>query len=139
MRHFLLALLVLLPACAEQPQRADGEVRIVWNQVDEPHKVCEGLSGKREVFQILGCSKWTDAPKPGGPRTCNVYVPRPNNERDTQRFATLGHEVMHCFEGNWHDRWGHMLEPGSRVAQNRPDRGATGGTASSTSEKAAAD
>ena len=27
---------------------------------------------------------------------------------DPQRFATLGHELMHCFEGNWHDRWGRM-------------------------------
>ena len=36
------------------------------------------------------------------------YAPAPRSERDLQRFATLGHELMHCFDGNWHDRWGRM-------------------------------
>ena len=32
----------------------------------------------------------------------------PRSEMDTQRFVTLGHELLHCFDGNWHDRWGRM-------------------------------
>ena len=51
----------------------------------------------------------------GGPRVCAIYAPAPRSERDLQGFATLGHELMHCFDGNWHDRWGRMTAP-QRVA-----------------------
>ena len=37
-------------------------------------------------------------------------------ERDRERFLTLGHELMHCFEGNWHDRWGRMHDKDPRLA-----------------------
>jgi hypothetical protein len=80
---------------------------VVWTRLDDPQAVCEGLSGRREFFKILGCSKWNEV-RPDGSRVCSIYAPPPRDERDLQRMATLGHELMHCFDGNWHDRWGHM-------------------------------
>jgi hypothetical protein len=47
---------------------------------------------------------------------CSIYAPAPRSERDLQRFATLGHELMHCFDGNWHDRWGRMNTPEQNAA-----------------------
>jgi hypothetical protein len=47
----------------------------------------------------------------GGPRICSIYAPEPRSERDLERFATPGHELKHCFDGNWHDRWGNMTAP----------------------------
>lgn len=117
LRRLLLgATALLLCACAAQERVGEGErIQVVWQRVDDPQKACEGVSGRREVFRVLGCSKWTE-PTASAPRTCTVYVPQPRDERDTQRFATLGHELMHCFDGNWHDRWGRMHPPERQAA-----------------------
>ena len=115
MKIFAAFLLVLLSACTT-PQTTDGDVVIVWNRVEEPHRVCEALSGRKSFFNVLGCSHWVEAQAAGGPRTCAIYAPEPRTEKDLQRFATLGHELMHCFDGNWHDRWGRMIPPGENAA-----------------------
>ena len=115
-----LAVLLLLAGCAATPAPGDAGVAVVWNRVEEPHEVCEGLSGRKNFFRILGCSHRQEPALAGGPRICAIYAPAPRTERDLQRFATLGHELMHCFDGNWHDRWGRM---------HAPETAAAGGTA----------
>ena len=106
MRRVACAALALLAACTT-PQRAGDQVMVVWTRVDDPQAACQKLSGQPQVFAIRGCSKWneTDA---AGKRVCAIYAPMPRSEMDTQRFVTLGHELLHCFDGNWHDRWGRM-------------------------------
>ena len=111
MRYAFAFLLVLLSACSATPPSSDADVVIVWNRVEEPHRVCEALSGRKSFFNVLGCSHWVEAQAKGGPRTCAIYAPEPRTEKDLQRFATLGHELMHCFDGNWRDRWGRMNPP----------------------------
>ena len=104
MRLALLAAITLLSACASTAERdREGKVEVVWMRVDDPQRFCQGLAGRKEFLAILGCSRWSNEH-----RRCEIYAPEPRNERDAQRFATLGHELMHCFEGNWHDRWGRM-------------------------------
>jgi hypothetical protein len=126
MRALLPLLVLLLSGCvASNPPResnggvpaGDGVV-VVWHRVTDPHKVCQGLSGRTEFFNILGCAKWSDAAGPGGARVCNIYAPAPRSESETQRFATLGHELMHCFDGNWHDRYGGMLPKNTATARS---------------------
>jgi hypothetical protein len=109
MKLGLALLLALAPGCAATPDPG-GNVAVVWHRVEEPHQVCEGLAGRKNFFRIQGCSHWQAPAAEGAPRVCRIYAPAPRNERDLQRFATLGHELLHCFEGNWHDRWGRMLE-----------------------------
>ena len=70
--------------------------------------MCESLSGRKSFFNIRGCAQRLEPAVEGGPRVCTIYAPAPRSERDLQGFATLGHELMHCFDGNWHDRWGRM-------------------------------
>ena len=111
----LLLPLALLAGCAATPPPADAGVAIVWNRVEEPHAVCETLSGRKNFFNIRGCAHRMAPAVEGGPRVCAIYAPAPRNELDLQRFATLGHELMHCFDGNWHDAWGRMNSP-QRVA-----------------------
>lgn len=96
--------LLLLAACAAPPPAANDNVTVVWNRVEEPHRVCESLSGRKSFFKILGCSHRSQG-------LCTIYAPAPASERDRERFATLGHELMHCFDGNWHDAWGRMNTP----------------------------
>ncbi len=112
-RLVFIFVLLLLPGCAASTAPG-SDVAIVWNRVDDPQVACEGLAGRREFFKIMGCSKWREA---SNRRECVIYAPEPRDERDKERFVTLGHEVMHCFEGNWHDRWGRMNEPKSRLAR----------------------
>ena len=112
MKYVLLLATILLPACSSAPAAApDAGVAVVWNRVDDAHHVCESLSGRKSLFNVLGCSQWQEPVAQGAPRVCSIYAPAPRNERDLQRFATLGHELMHCFDGNWHDRWGRMNPP----------------------------
>ena len=119
-------LLALLPGCAGTKHDADDQMEIVWFRLEEPHQICEKLSGRPEFFKILGCSKWSEQR-----RTCAIYAPMPRDERDTLRMATLGHELMHCFDGNWHDRWGRMNDSarqqaaagGSRNSGSEPESG----------------
>jgi hypothetical protein len=87
----------MLAGCVSTPNPSGVEV--VWNRIEEPHAVCESLSGRKSFFNVLGCAKRSET-------RCTIYAPRPRDERDLQRFATLGHELMHCFDGDWHDRWG---------------------------------
>ena len=115
MRLLLAALLVVLPGCTTPAQKHDN-VAVVWNRVEEPHQVCESLAGRKNFFNILGCSHRQEPAEPGAPRVCAIYAPTPRSERDMQRFATLGHELMHCFDGNWHDKWGRMNPPAETAA-----------------------
>jgi hypothetical protein len=119
MRWLVVGAAALLPGCVATT--TDPRVAIVWNRVEDPQQVCESLSGRKSFFHILGCSHWSEPTAQGGPRVCTIYSAEPRSERDTQRFATLGHELMHCFDGNWHDRWGRM---------NTPATAAAGGTSS---------
>jgi hypothetical protein len=128
LRILFLTGLIVLSGCAGTPPPADEtRVAIVWNRIDDAHRVCESLSGRKNFFNILGCSQRIEPTEAGAPRICAIYAPAPRNERDMQRFATLGHELLHCFDGNWHDKWGRMTSPPSVAAS--PPSAAAGGTA----------
>ena len=128
-----LPVLLLLAGCTAMKDEASTPVHVVWQNVDDVQATCEELSGRREVFRILGCSKWRDI---GGQRTCTIYAQAPRDERDLQRFATLGHELMHCTDGNWHDRWGRMTD--TKVRQARAGERASAAAGASAAAPAAA-
>lgn len=115
MRFLLCLALASAAAGCASPQRAGDHVTVVWNRVDDVQAVCQQLAGRKEVFAIRGCSKWSDTDV-AGQRVCSIYVPAPKSEADTQAFATLGHELLHCFDGNWHDRWGRMTPQETQAA-----------------------
>ena len=102
-----LLLLLLLAGCATAEPPKGGNVDVVWHRVDDPQAACQTLSKRVELYRVLGCSRWNDV-RADGSRVCSIYAPMPRSERDTERLATLGHELMHCFDGSWHDRWGRM-------------------------------
>ena len=110
-------MLALAGCAAPQPPRG-GTVDVVWHRVDDANAACRGLSGRTQLFRILGCAKWNDV-RADGSRVCSIYAPMPRSERDTERLATLGHELMHCFDGSWHDRWGQMSAEERRAALGR--------------------
>jgi len=126
-------LLVLLAGCATVKDETTMPVHVVWQNVDDVQATCEEISGRREVFRILGCSKWREV---AGQRTCTIYAQAPRDERDVQRFATLGHELMHCTDGNWHDRWGRMTD--AKVRQSKAGERSSAAAEASAAATAAA-
>ncbi|HEY5897451.1 MAG TPA: hypothetical protein VIV54_07805 [Burkholderiales bacterium] len=122
MRFLLLSALLLVGACTST--RTADNVTVVWNRVDDTQATCQNLAGRKEIFAIRGCSKWGDTDKAGS-RSCQIYAPEPKDERDLQAFATLGHELMHCFDGNWHDRWGRMDDAQAAAGRARRSPPAT--------------
>ena len=127
MRYLLVLLVAMTAGCSTVKDDASTPVHIVWQKVDDVHSACEEVSGRREIFRIMGCSKWREA---GGQRTCTIYAQAPRNETDVQRFATLGHELMHCTDGNWHDRWGRMNDEKVRQARKADEAGSAASGAS---------
>jgi len=99
-----------LAACTT-PQPVGDHITVVWNRVDDVQAACQQLSGQvtgqKQIFAVRGCSKWNETDR-AGQRICSIYAPMPRTETDKESFATLGHELMHCFDGNWHDKWGRM-------------------------------
>ena len=124
-RSFILAA-ALLAACATPAPNPADDVQIVWNRVDDVQAVCQNLAGRKEIYAIRGCSKWNESSR-SDQRVCSIYVPTPKNETDKETFATLGHELMHCFDGDWHDKWGRMNDNERQAATGaarKPEGGA---------------
>ena len=94
MRYLFALSLLFLSGCSTTPPAGEGDVVIVWNRVEEPHRVCEASSGRKSFHTELGCSHWIEAQAARGPRTCAIYAPEPRTEKNLQRFATLGHELI---------------------------------------------
>ena len=134
----LAVLLVFLAGCATVKEDASLPVHVVWQNVDDVQATCEEISGRREVFRILGCSQWHEPVAQGAPRVCSIYAPAPCSERDLQRFATLGHELMHCTDGNWHDRWGRMTDAKVRQAKAGERSSAAAGASAAATAAASA-
>ena len=107
--------IAMLAACASPPPRTSDHVTVLWNRVGNAQQVCQDLDHRKEIWTIRGCSKWNDTGQ-AGERVCSIYAPAPRNESDKVGFVTLGHELMHCFDGNWHDRWGRMNPAESEAA-----------------------
>jgi hypothetical protein len=112
MKTLALGVLLFLAACASTTNERRDSVALVWTHPDDIQAACEELTRRKELYTVRGCSKWRDE---GPARLCTIYAPRPRSDTDTQAFVTLGHELMHCFDGNWHDRWGRTapLRPGA--------------------------
>lgn len=89
--RFTAALVALsLCACAAppvQPEKAASEgMRVVWVRVDNVTKECGNA---------LGCYRIR-----GG--TCFVYTRHARVIFDVGLHQVLGHEIQHCFDGDFH-------------------------------------
>lgn len=91
MRLALLAL--LLSGCANAPP--SGVARsIVWVQTENSAEMCAKLL-PRQVLPIAACSNFRG-------EHCVIYAEVPKDNNDRRRMLYLGHEVLHCFVGDFH-------------------------------------
>lgn len=68
---------------------------ITWKTVDNIQNVCKEEHKKRGFgafnYAVDACSFWNNATK-----TCTIYT------RKTPTMHDIGHEIRHCYQGNWH-------------------------------------
>jgi hypothetical protein len=66
---------------------------ITWKVVDNVQKVCEEESKRRGYkgfgYTVNACSFWIG-------NQCTIIT------KQQTSMHTLGHEIRHCFQGNWH-------------------------------------
>jgi len=66
---------------------------ITWKAVDNVQEACNNEAVKRNFpkysYKIDACSFWVDD-------NCLIITAK------TLNHDTIGHEVRHCFSGNWH-------------------------------------
>jgi hypothetical protein len=70
-------------------------VAITWKPVDNVQQVCD-IEGKnrghgRFGYSVNSCAFWS-----ADGLQCTIITPKKTN------MHLLGHEVRHCFQGNWH-------------------------------------
>ena len=93
MRYLLL---ILLTGCAT----VNEGVQIMWHKTTNPAVDCANVHGKVSS-DTSGCYVWRQT-------VCHVYAPDPpipiQNAAGYHRlqWSTLGHEIKHCFDGNFH-------------------------------------
>ena len=79
-------------AFAANPKDTPSVIR--WVIVPDPDAECRALQGdfSRDSGRgkIRACAKWTS-------KSCTIYTAPETSH------AILGHELRHCFEGNFHD------------------------------------
>jgi hypothetical protein len=71
--------------------RITNQTIVTWELVDDIDATCRKiLLSVEEDTTIYGCAQMTA-------NSCKIYTGR------TTTVAILGHELRHCFEGNWHE------------------------------------
>jgi hypothetical protein len=111
---FFLGLAILTTGCSPfagapqfsgeiQPEfeRQKVDVEVIWT----PTEVIRAEIEKRfdgSGLQLADQGKWYGAAYPYEDR-CYIFAARPDGPNDWVRFAVLGHELAHCFWGDWHE------------------------------------
>jgi len=70
-----------------------NQTHLTWVTVDDPTKACAAERSRRGFAQysgkVMACSFWEQ-------NQCTIITAK-FTDRDT-----IGHELQHCFQGNWH-------------------------------------
>jgi len=92
----LILICLLLTGCNSyiKPTHYKNDMKVVWVRTDEPDKLCREWHPKAGEDKILGCVHIDYD-------TCYIASPQIQYQ-DDDHTMTLGHELAHCFIGNYH-------------------------------------
>ena len=104
MKYLILVLVFLSSAVLVSAQivepfvftRHKERVTITW--VSDPVMVQEAIDKWEKTnpgTDIIGLAKWSGS-------RCTIYALEPKYEAD-ENMITLGHELLHCFRGSYHE------------------------------------
>jgi hypothetical protein len=91
----------MLGGCATPQPKMDEATgittrKVTWVTVDDPNKACGNLIASRTLYTTYACADFRD------PDNCIIYARVPQGAEDRQNMMHLGHEVLHCFVGDFH-------------------------------------
>lgn len=95
-----LAVALLLSGCSihhipDLPVIGYYERNIGWVITETPEVACDAAYGKEIVRTRNACAVLVDD-------NCLIFTKPVRNEEDRAMMAVLGHEVLHCFVGEYH-------------------------------------
>lgn len=79
------------------PERRET-MRITWVELDRAyiHAHCSRIGARTfDSRPIAGCASWFND-------RCFIWADAPEDMGDYEAFQILGHELAHCFRGQWH-------------------------------------
>lgn len=89
-----LLLVLLLTSCA-----SPDTVIVKWHKVDDPDTFCRAIAPANKTYipggKFLGC-KWSES------GICHIAAKDFTKITEMKEAAILGHELKHCFDGEWH-------------------------------------
>jgi len=88
----------------EQWARGVYNASISWKE--DLEQSYSTTTGEKANWVIIGALSGESAKIPRykeGTVKCAVWAFKPEGEHDYRYLQTLGHEVLHCFKGNYHD------------------------------------
>ena len=94
--YLLLGAIFVIAGCAAIPS-GGREVTIVWHRTKshaDADAICRRLLTNAPNQRIRGCS-WDEG------KICHIVSPEIRFVTDYKGQETLGHEVKHCFDGEW--------------------------------------
>jgi hypothetical protein len=125
MKKLLLIPLLLILGCSPESDikptmdrtNQDIRIRVIFHEtqvsLEEAYRIANNLPSRTPVPEQWGFAAWNqwrdprtgnfiDIIPPGQEYWCNIHAFRPKNQAD-QRVLTLGHELLHCVYGSFHD------------------------------------
>ena len=101
---FIMLCMVSEMAIADNPNAVfdatnnmTNKASVEWVQVDDVQKVCDGIAeqklNKKFGYRVESCASWKEGTFGF---TCTIYTGKKTT------MATLGHEIRHCFQGEFH-------------------------------------
>ena len=96
-RTLIIIASLVVSGCASHDDRftspQNRAVVVRWITVDDVDQYCRDLGAKAlpyPVIEVYGCATYTKT-------KCTIYTSH------TTTNAIVGHELRHCFDGNYHD------------------------------------
>jgi hypothetical protein len=75
-------------------------VTVTWQRASlvDADRACRDLGVKAMPFPLAvvpACARWDN-------NSCIIIAPEPAHKHDMESMALLGHELLHCFVGEFH-------------------------------------
>lgn len=85
---------VMLAGCGTIPPPSKGEsLLVVWHPLPLAER---NIACVHAAAFSIGCYRMIDG-------VCHIFTPVPTSDSDYNTHETMGHELRHCFAGDFHD------------------------------------
>lgn len=81
------------------------EITVIWHKsqqaVDSAYVEEFGRARNERAINRLGFAVWANPSKE--PKWCRIHAMKPTRVKNDEKMETLGHELLHCMIGTFHE------------------------------------